>query len=151
MGRQQISMMKHIPGIPHIDPKILFGIYSAFYVPYILQLLFTPAKLILDSLNYQADLDSVWFKVVLFQCRLQGIFASGLVLLVLFFVLHILTTLQFSEGLMRPWHTNVIYSHTAMLMFLLVGFVMLSTQGDRPAVRRGPPREAAQRASEKMH
>jgi amino acid transporter len=108
----------------------LFGIYSAFYVPYILQLLFTPAKLILDSLNYQADLDSVWFKVVLFQCRLQGIFACGLVLLVLFFVMHIentklqtnaigvlallqvgvlyiLTTLQFSEGLMRPWHTNV--------------------------------------------
>ena len=34
---------------------------------------------------------------------------------------------------------EVVYTHTAMLMFLLVGFVLMLVQGDRPVARRQPP------------
>merc|ERR1711934_179878 len=143
--------MSRIPGIPTLSPKLkryLFGIWGAFYAPHVLQLLISPRKFVTDCF-VATDHDNAWFRAVLFQCRLQGVFACGLVAFVLLFAMRseeprlvswmivlvtavqagvviTLTSEQFAEaGLPKPWHGNVVYAHIAMLMILLVALVLL--------------------------
>merc|ERR1712166_846682 len=116
--------------------------------------------------------NSVWFEAVLWQCRLQGVFAFGMVACVLFIafiansaliltrltgvltltelgVVYVQTNLQYgTQPVMMEWHANVVLSHVVLLMVLLIGFVvMLLQSGESSSFRKTPPAAAPSYAS----
>merc|ERR1712072_490764 len=109
--------------------------------------------------NKQTDLDSEWFKSMVWTTKMGGVQLAGILAFVLGVamstedrlaqlrtigvlalmqvgVLYVLCTLQYTEGLLQPWHNTVIYLHCLILMGLLIGYLLVYQHGGMAAMKR---------------
>merc|ERR1711907_899 len=153
-----MGVMVFAAGLPQIQPRMIFACYAACMSPFILQAMLTPRKFILDAYNKQTDMDSDWFKSMVWQTKMGGVQTAGILAFVLGVamttddraaqirtigvlalmqvgVLYVLCTLKYTEGLLRPWHTNVIYLHCLIFMGLIIGYLLVLQNNGVPVKR----------------